>query len=68
MNALIRVFDHPYFAVPDNDGRFTIPGVPAGKYDVVAWHERAGEVTESAAVPAGGAAELTFSLPLTDKK
>jgi plastocyanin len=68
MNALIRVFDHPYFAVPDNDGRFTIPGVPAGKYEVVAWHERAGEVTESAVVPAGGAADLAFSLPLTDKK
>jgi plastocyanin len=68
MNALIRVFDHPYFAVPDNDGRFAIPGVPAGRYDVVAWHERAGEVTESAVIPAGGAAELAFSLPLTDKK
>jgi plastocyanin len=68
MNALIRVFDHPYFGVPDDAGRFEIEAVPPGRYDVVAWHERAGEVTASATVTAGGTAELTFSLPLTDPK
>jgi plastocyanin len=68
MNALIRVFDHPFFAVPDETGRFEIAAVPPGKYDVVAWHERAGEVTVGATVTAGGTAELTFSLPLTDPK
>ena len=68
MSALIRVFDHPYFAVPDVDGRFVSPTVPAGTYDVVAWHERVGEVTTSATVTAGGTSELAFSLPLTDPK
>jgi len=33
---------------------------------ITAWHERAGEVTRSASVEDGSAAELTFSLPLTD--
>jgi plastocyanin len=66
MSAIVRVFPHPYFAVPDRNGRFTIPDVPAGRVEVTAWHERAGEVTRSATVEDGSAAELTFSLPLTD--
>jgi plastocyanin len=66
MSAIVRVFPHPYFAVPDRNGRFTIPDVPAGRVAVTAWHERAGEVTHMATVEEGAAAELTFSLPLTD--
>jgi plastocyanin len=66
MSAIVRVFPHPYFAVPDRNGRFTIPDVPVGRVEVTAWHERAGEVTRSASVEDGSAAELTFSLPLTD--
>lgn len=67
MSALIRVFDHPYFAIPDPQGRFAIAGLPPGQYDVVAWHERAGDVTRIASVAAGATAELAFSLPLTDE-
>jgi hypothetical protein len=66
MSAIVRVFPHPYFAVPDRNGRFTIPDVPVGRVEVTAWHERAGEVTRAATVEDGSAAELTFSLPLTD--
>ena len=66
MSAMIRVFDHPYFTIPDADGTFSIPDVPAGDYDIVAWHERVGEVTLHAAIAAARATPLTFSLPLTD--
>ena len=66
MSAIVRVFSHPHFAIPDRDGRFTIPGVPSGRHQVTAWHERAGEVTHSATVEGGGTAELSFSLPLSD--
>ena len=68
MSAIVRVFPHPYFAVPDREGRFTIRGVPPGRLQVTAWHERAGEVTRAAAVDDGGTTELTFSLPLTDSE
>ena len=44
MSAIVRVFSHPFYVVPDRDGRFTIPDVPAGRLDVTASHERAGEV------------------------
>jgi plastocyanin len=66
MSALIRVFPHPYFVVPDRDGRFSMADVPPGRHSVTAWHERAGEVSQTAVISDGGTTELTFSLPLTD--
>ena len=42
MSAYVRVFDHPYFAVTDEDGHFKIDKVPAGKVRIVAWQESVG--------------------------
>jgi len=42
MNAYVGVLEHPYFAVTDNDGRFSIRTLPAGTYTIEAWHERLG--------------------------
>ena len=39
MSASLRVFDHPYFAVTDEQGRWEIPLAPAGRCRVVYWHE-----------------------------
>jgi hypothetical protein len=41
MNGWIYVFDHPYFAVTDDAGAFTIKDVPAGEYTIELWHEPA---------------------------
>jgi plastocyanin len=68
MSALVRVFDHPYFAIPDTNGEFTIGGLTAGRHEVVAWHERVGEVTETVVVEAGQQAAVSFSLPFTDDR
>jgi len=68
MSAIVRVFDHPHFATPDDEGRFTLPNLAPGRYDVVAWHERVGEVTHNVTVTAGQASTLSFSLPLTDSR
>jgi len=38
MNAWAAAFDHPYFAVTDEQGRFEIAGIPPGSYTLVAWH------------------------------
>ena len=40
--AWIRVFDHPYFAVTNRDGIFTIDSVPPGDYKLKAWEPRLG--------------------------
>jgi RNA polymerase sigma factor (sigma-70 family) len=42
MRGFVRVFDHPYFAVTDADGRFEIAKVPAGTWRLVVWHETTG--------------------------
>lgn len=34
MRAWVYVFSHPLFAVTDRDGRFKIPSVPAGRFNV----------------------------------
>jgi hypothetical protein len=39
MNAEMFVVSHPYYAVTDESGHFEFTDVPAGNYEVVAWHE-----------------------------
>ena len=39
MNAEMLVVEHPYYAVTDEAGRFELTNVPAGEYQLVAWHE-----------------------------
>ncbi|HEY1190125.1 MAG TPA: hypothetical protein VGE74_20940 [Gemmata sp.] len=39
MTGYVRVFDHPYYAVTDADGRFEIRNAPVGKFRIVYWHE-----------------------------
>jgi hypothetical protein len=39
MTGYVRVFEHPYYAVTDEDGKFEIKNAPAGKFRVVFWHE-----------------------------
>lgn len=51
MNAYWAGFDHPYFAVTNEDGTFVISGVPPGKYTLVAWHEGYKVIREEASRP-----------------
>jgi plastocyanin len=55
MRASVHVFDHPWFAVADAEGRFRIPAVPPGKYVLVAWKEFFDPVRTEVEVGAGGA-------------
>lgn len=40
MVAHIVVLDTPFFAVPDEHGRFRLRGVPEGPGELLLWHER----------------------------
>jgi plastocyanin len=66
MSAIVRVFDHPYFALLGPDGQFKIEGLEPGRHEVVAWHERVGEAKASLVVAAGETTEAAFTLPLAD--
>jgi hypothetical protein len=41
MRAYHFPIDHPYVAVTDQDGKFSIKGLPAGKHVFKVWHEKA---------------------------
>ncbi len=64
MKAYIGVMKTPFFAVSAEDGTFTIKGVPAGAYTVVAWREGGAAGTEKTmqvTVPANGSAKADFA-------
>ena len=66
MSAVARVFDHPWFTIPNSDGTFVIAGVPPGEHTVVAWHERIGERRDRVTIRAGAATTLTVTLPVLE--
>ncbi|NQV23328.1 MAG: hypothetical protein HQ518_03080 [Rhodopirellula sp.] len=47
MAAYWLVIDHPYAAITDADGRFTIEKLPAGDYEFVVWQERVGYLNKA---------------------
>jgi uncharacterized membrane protein/plastocyanin len=61
MTAHVGVFDHPWFAVTAADGSFALRGVPAGTYELDAWHEVYGRSTQTITVAAGAASEAAFA-------
>jgi hypothetical protein len=58
------VFDHPYFRIPSAEGAFTLDDVPAGNYQISAWHERIGESISTVRVEPGRPARVEFALPM----
>lgn len=40
MSFYALVVDHPFAAVTDEEGKFTIPNLPAGEHTFRVWHER----------------------------
>lgn len=46
MRGHVLVQEHPYFAVADANGKFTIKNVPAGEWTFKFWHEKSGYVQE----------------------
>ncbi len=45
MVAWMAVMPHPFFTVTTADGKFEIKNLPAGTYEIEAWHEKLGTKT-----------------------
>ena len=63
MNAFIKVVDHPYHAVTDANGKFTIKDIPPGTYTVEVWHETLKTQTKQVTVQVGATATLDVQYP-----
>ena len=67
MKSYTQVFDHPYYAVTDKTGKFSIANVPDGTYEIVAWQEKFGSkrtLSQSVTVKSGEAVvNFEFSRP-----
>lgn len=61
MKSYVGVVDHSYFAVTDAAGRFSISGLPAGKWELEAWHEKYGTQSQTITVAAKQAAQASFT-------
>lgn len=61
MNAYVGVLDHPFFAVTDASGTFSLKSLPPGTYTVEAWHEKLGTVSQSVTVGAKETKDITFT-------
>lgn len=71
MKAWWVVVDHPYAAVTDKDGKFTIENLPAGENEFRVWHEKIGFINKKwvVNVPAGKTTELdAVEVPLDSFK
>jgi plastocyanin len=61
MMAHIGVLAHPFFAISDANGSFTIKGLPPGEYEIEAWHERYGAKTAKIKVAEKADAKADFT-------
>ena len=67
MKTWVLVSDHPYYAVTDANGIFSIDNIPAGTYDVVCWQEKFGSkrlLTSTVTIGSGETTkDFVFSRP-----
>jgi hypothetical protein len=60
MLGFVHVFDHPYFAVTDAKGTFSILNVPSGTYTLKVWHEDGGVKSQEVTVSDSGEVRANF--------
>ncbi len=60
MRAYFAVLDTSYFAVTAEDGQFTLPDLPPGKYTLTAWHETYGTRNQEITVVSGQEQTVDF--------
>jgi hypothetical protein len=61
MRSYIAVLSHPFFAVTKEDGTYEIKGLPAGEYEVEAWHEKLKSQSQKITVKDGDKAKADFT-------
>ncbi len=66
MTGHVFAFEHPFHAVTDENGAFSISGLPAGTYTVIAWHEKYDEQEFEVEVTDGTISDLNVTFSSTE--
>jgi len=61
MKAYVGVLRHPFFAVTDATGSFSLKGLPPGEYTIEVWHEKYGTMEQKVTLGATEAKAIEFS-------
>lgn len=62
VEADARIVWNPYYFVTGPDGAYQLDQVPAGRYQITAWHPYAGTHTRTVTVPAGQTVQSNFEI------
>jgi hypothetical protein len=61
MSAYLATFTHPFFGVSNSQGTVELNNLPAGTFQIQAWHEKYGVQTQSVSVSAGETKQVAFT-------
>jgi len=65
MHGYFAVLSTAHHAVSGADGKFTLAGLPPGKYTLTAWHEKFGTQTQDVTITGGETAAANFVFKAT---
>ena len=66
MSAAILVVQSGWYTRPDKDGSFSFSGIPAGTYQIVAWHKSAGFFKRRIELPETASVLVDFTIPIRE--
>ena len=66
MSAAILIVDSSWYTRPDEDGGFSFLKIPAGTYELVAWHKSAGFFKRRVELSETGSLKVDITIPLRD--
>jgi len=66
--AYVGVFAHPFFAVSNRQGAFTMEGLPPGNYTIGAWHEGFDEKTFDVTIHPGSRQSLDIKFDMANRR
>jgi plastocyanin len=60
MHGTFAVLKNSHYAISSDNGSFTLPNLPPGKYTVSAWHESYGEQTQEVTITGNETKSISF--------
>jgi hypothetical protein len=61
MKAWMAVMTHPFFSVTGPGGHYEFNNIPAGTYEIEAWHEKLGTKTTTVTVTDNSTQKINFT-------